>query len=677
MVYNRILNVNIVDYISCNFNQNTDCFMKRFLPVTIPLFFFLSTALAQKETPAFGKVEMADLQMTECSFDKAAEAVVLFDVAEVYCFFNINSMTNILSSQMERHVRIKILKTSGLDFANVRIRFISEKNIEEIKGLTAETINLDASGQVVVSKVDKKNIYLKKVDKRISELSFAFPDVRPGSVIEYKYRNDASDLYATKFWYFQRNIPVRYSRYVLDFPVELSITAQPLGGLPVSMKQVAEGNRNIKTFTMTEVPALRDEPFISCEEDYLQRVIPFMVSLDIPGQLRKNLVRTWPGIVKELMEDDDFGVQLKKNIPRTSDLDAMLAPVSDPYRKMVIIHEYVRKNMQWNELYGIWALEGVKAAWRDKKGTTGEINLILVNLLKDAGLDASPILLSTRENGRINTTVAGYEQFNKVMALVKTRDDVYVLDATNRFCPASLIPLDVLYSEGLVIEKISSENWGWAGLVDEKHSFQTDVNIQGNIDAGGTMNGNALVISKDYARLIRAPLLKAGKEDFIKTYFSNEEPDVKIDSIFFDNEDIDSLPLMQQLSFSRKVSSSGDYNYFSVNMFAGLEKNPFIADTRVSDVFFGAGQQYTINANIMIPEGYVFDGLPKSSRMRLPDTSIVLTRYIETDGQQMLSVRLIIEFKKPMYEVAYYDEFHEFYKKLYAVLNEQFVYRKK
>ncbi len=62
---------------------------------------------------------------------------------------------------------------------------------------------------------------------------------------------------------------------------------------------------------------------------------------------------------------------------------------------MATIHNYVRKNMEWNNYGGIWALNGVKSAWKDKKGTSGEINLILVNLLKDAGLKASPLLVST------------------------------------------------------------------------------------------------------------------------------------------------------------------------------------------------------------------------------------------------------------------------------------------
>ena len=637
---------------------------------------FCTSLFAQKDIPSFGKVDKADLEMKECPFDKAAEAMVLFDVAEVYCFFNLQSASTILSSQLERRVRIKILKTQGLDVANIHIPYISEKNIDEIKNLSAQTINLDASGNIVISKVEKKLIYEKKLNKRYSELVFAFPDVKPGSIIEYKYRDDATSLYALSNWFFQRKIPVLLSRYTLNFPVELTISAQPNGGLPVLMDQTSEGNRNIKTFTMREVPALRDEPFISCYEDYLQQVVPFMISLDISGYPSRSLQRTWPEIIKQLIEDEDFGIQLRKNIPRTSDLDAMLSNISDPYKKMLVIHDYVRKNMLWDNTYGIWALEGVKSAWRDKKGTSGEINLILVNLLKDADLDASPILLSTRENGRINTFLPGYYQFNKVMAYVSIDGKNYILDATNKYASVQLIPYDVLYSEGLLIKKLSTDLWGWKTLSDDDHLFENSTNVIAAIDDKGLLSGDAMIVSKGYSRLTRMPKLKDGKEKFIETYFAPGEQNINIDSLDLQNEEVDSLPLIQQLKFSQKINISGDYNYFSVNLFTGFEKNPFIADTRVSDIFFGAKQQYTLTGSYTIPTGYTFDALPKNTRMRLPDTSIVFTRYSSTDDRT-LSVRIVIEFKKPVYAAENYDEFHDFYKKLFAFLNEQYVYKKK
>ena len=145
----------------------------------------------------------------------------------------------------------------------------------------------------------------------------------------------------------------------------------------------------------------------------------------------------------------------------------MLKNITVPYQKMKTIYKYVQDNMAWNEYLGIWAFDGVKSAWKDKKGTVGEINLILVNLLRDADLKAHPILVSTHDNGVVNTSDAGtlyapgYYQFNKVMAYVEVNDKVYVLDATQKQTPAHLLPPDVLATEGLVIEKLDTYEWGW------------------------------------------------------------------------------------------------------------------------------------------------------------------------------------------------------------------------
>ena len=644
--------------------------------LVIPVFFFsYHTVFAQKDIPSFGKVDKADLEMKECSFDEAAEAVVLFDVAEVYCFLNFNSPANPLSSQLERRVRIKILNNKGLQFANVRIPFLAGHNLEDINNLSAETINLDADGKIVITKVEKSTIFTKKINKRFSEIVFAFPDVKAGSILEYKYKDDAMYLAAVKDWYFQKSIPVRLSRYILNFPPELIISAKPRGPLSVEMSQSFKDARNIKTFEMKQVPALRDEPFITSDMDYLQQVEPYLVSLELSGQLPINLVRKWKDIVKSLNEDDDFGVQLKKNIPRTSELDAKLVNINDQYKKMVIIHDYVKKNMQWNEIEGIWAMDGVKSAWKDKKGTTGEINLILVNLLKDADVNAWPILVSTRSNGRVNMGIADEDQFNKVMAYVTIGDKFYVLDASDKYTPVQLIPLDVLYTDGLLIEKYADNLWSWKGLTDQEHFFFNSTLIDASIDEKGMIAGNATINSSDYSRLIRIPELKKDKEKYIEKYFSSPETNISTDSLRFENIDIDSLPFMQYCNFSHPVNSSGGFNYFSANLFTGLSKNPFIADTRYSDVFFGARQLYKIDASFKIPTGYSFDALPKNMRMRLPDTSIVFTRYSSVNDNKLV-VKIELEFRKPFYTTEEYDAFHEFYKKLFSLLNEQYVYKK-
>lgn len=641
------------------------------LTLLCTLIVLLANAQEFKKLPAFGDVTKEELQMTECSFDKGAAAMVIFNEGESYFRINEISVTNPFFEQTDFRVRIKIFNQKGFDNADIKIRYPSyDKSISVIK-FAAQTYNLDASGNIVITKVDKASVYDKRIDKRFSEKSFAFPDVKAGSIIEYKYTLDNASMGE---WYFQKSIPVEFSRFIVNFPPELVVNVTPQCSLPLQhSSSVKKGAGNYNWYAMENIPGLVNEPFMSCREDYLQKIRVILAALDFPGVPRKNLLRTWPGIIKELVDDEDFGRQLKKDIPRTADLDAMLKGVNDPFKKMTIIHNYVRNNMEWDGRFNIWAINGVKSAWKDKKGTTGEINLILINLLKDAGLTTNALLVSTKSNGLVNTGVAGYDQFDKVLAHVTIGDNYYVLDATEKSTPSNLIPLEVMLSEGLLIAKPDSYEWGWKTIWDGTHTFKRVVSLNAEADTNGNLKGAAKLTANDYER---CRLLPEGKKSIgkLKNFF-DEVNGVSIDSISTENAEIDSLPLTENIYFHSTGNSSGDYKYFSVNLFTSLEKNPFLAEERATDIFYSANQDYELNGLVFIPDGYTMEELPKSVRMIMPDTSISFLRQ-STYNSGILNIRYKLEFRKAFFSKDEYPEFREFYKKLFSFLNEQYVFRK-
>ncbi len=629
-------------------------------------------AFAQKkeaELPAFGQVDKADLQMKECSFDENAEALILLDDAQ---------LDYVLGSDFEvkRRRRIKILSDKGLEWANVHLTFYSARGSQEIRNLEAQTYNLDDNGNVVITKLEKSLVYDKKLNKSFTERSFTFPSVKVGSIIEYRYRQTNVGLMD---WYFQKSIPVQYSRFKIDMPEEIEVSVTPHTNRQYDKKREESARRYKDTYTMTNVPGFRDEPFIINEDYYMDRIETKVTALVLDGR-RQSRVANWLQVIKYLMDDEDFGVQIKKNIPRTAELDAKLKNITAPYEKMKTIYKYVQDNMQWNDYTGIWAFDGVKSAWKDKKGTSGEINLILVNLLKDAGLKVFPILVSTHSNGLVNSFDAGtfdypgYRQFNKVMALVELDGRQYVLDGSQKGIPVHLTPADILQTQGLVITKLETGEWGWR---DISHSAlnKNIIMINGMIDANGKMDGNAVITSYDYARLSRLPVAKKGKDSFIDKYVSANQGMV-VDEISFDNLESDSLPLVQTIKFNQPLNNTGEYSYFSSNILSGLEKNPFVADQRFSDVFFGTKQSYTIIGNFKIPEEFEFDALPKNVKMIMPDTSIVMSRMAQVSNG-MLMTKIQVDFQRPFYAASEYADFQEFYKRLFELINEQFVVRKK
>ncbi|MET0635052.1 MAG: DUF3857 domain-containing protein [Chitinophagaceae bacterium] len=623
------------------------------------------------ELPAFGKIEKADLEMKKCEFDDNAEALVLVDNAELTFLWG-------TGMEMKSRVRIKILNDKGLEWANIKLRYMSDRNAQDITGIDAQTYNLDESGNIVISKLEKKLVYEKKIDKRFSEKVFSFPSVKVGSIIEYKFKQTGMGLID---WYFQRSIPVKYSRFSIDLPQEIEVGITPICSREFSRKEKASGTRVEKVYSMSDVPGFRDEPFIINENYYRDRLETKVIAYQQNG-LRKNNLVNWVQVIRKLMEDEDFGVQIRKNVPRTADLDLKLKTITNPYDRMKTVFQYVQSNMQWNEYYGIWALDGIKSAWKDKKGTAGEINLILVNLLKDADLKVHPILVSTHANGVVNPTDAGtydypgYYQFNKVMAYVELDGKVYVLDATDKTTPVHLIPESILMTQGLVIEKVDTYEWGWKTLWDEGITSKNVIMIRGLINEAGKMTGEANIASYDYARLDKGEVAKAGKEKYLERFVTASNPGINIDEISFENLNNDSLPLIQNLKFNQDLNSSGEYQYFSANILSGLEKNPFVADNRFSDIFFGTKQSYTILGNFTLPEGYELDAVPKNVRMIMPDTSISISRMSQVN-QNVLMTRIQLDFKKPVFPVDQYMELQEFYIQLQQLLNEQFVIRKK
>jgi len=211
--------------------------------------------------PAFGSVAKADLEMKECDFDKNAEAMVLFEKGQTDFIIG-------KGIDFERHVRIKILNDKGKDRADVHLRYYNWKNDEEIKDISAQVYNLDASGNVVVTKLDKKQVFERQINKRWAEKVFTFPDVKPGSIIEYKYKHINADVVN---WFFQNSIPVKYSEFTFDYPNEIEIMFSPKCYLPYEQKTENTSTRTVRFFSMQNIPALRDEPYILNEDDYLQK----------------------------------------------------------------------------------------------------------------------------------------------------------------------------------------------------------------------------------------------------------------------------------------------------------------------------------------------------------------------------------------------------------------------
>lgn len=625
------------------------------------------TALGQKDVPSYGKVEKEELQMATCDFDPEAEACILIKVGETT--MSLSGEQPFL--QTDYRVRIKILKDMGTDQANIRIHYYSGDKTDMVTSISGDTYNMDASGNIVKTKLDHSAIFYKQLNRDYSEATFSMPDVKKGSVFEYKYTVMSKDILDIDPWYFQADIPTRFCQFYLHIPEYFDFSSHQVLTLPLDVKDEST-TETIKTYTMKNVPGLRDEPFMSAPRDYLQRLEFQLAGIKLPNEPYQSYRSNWPSLNHALLDNQYFGSQLHKNIPHTQALDQQLATLKDSVARMSAVYEYVRQHMNWDGSRGIWSDNGVKSAWEKKSAGVSDINLILVNLLRDAGLPAYPLLVSTREHGSVNTFYPLLSQFNETLACLWINNHRYILDASNKLNPYRLIPHDVNYTQGYVVD---GDTPGWITLAGQD-KYKTVVVLSGSMDDKGTATGTADISSYDYSRNLRCARLKEGVDKFKETYFTEGYTNLKVDSLAIENQDNDSLPLHQNVSFTTSLNHSGAYYFFTPNLFLGLEGNPFIGEQRFTDVDYGYQQSYLIAGAFQIPEGYQFETLPKDMRMRIQDSSIVMTRMMQADGD-IVNYRISIDFQRPFYSREEYADFREFYKKLLEKLNEPILIRKK
>ncbi len=639
-------------------------------------------AQRDKDIPGWGKIDKADLELKQCDFEKDADAMILVENAVVEYQ---RGSRDVFAMKKEFRSRVKIFKESGFKNADITIPYYSNDTYEKLIDVDAVTYNLDASGKIVETKVDKKSFFRQKVDGNWSTVKFTFPEVKPGSVLEYRYtivREAYSDIDP---WIFQDEIPTRVSALRISFPEYFVFTSQKLISIPIEEKKeelrqtisISGDAINYRAdefyYKMKAVPSLKVEPYMGAYKDFLQRVEFQLSQVVYPNQPAQDVRNTWPSLTRTLLDADYFGVQIKRNLTVPDDLKRQITAAKSDKEKMLAIYKYVQRTMEWNGAYSKYC-ESAKAAWDKKTGTVGEINIVLLNLLKDAGLTAYPILASTRNHGRIMTAFPFLDQFNEVIVYVGVGEEVYILDASKKYNPAHLIPNDVLGTEAFVVDVANN---GFVTLWDNSKLQKHMVAMAATVDDKDILSGEVTLNSFDYAKNPRLQALKQGGRDkFMGQYINKSASNLKVDTIEFKNMDEDGMPLEQKFKFSVPVTSSGDYKYFTLNLFAGLDNNPFTADNRQSSIEFGANQHYTMVGSVAIPENCVFEQPPTNVMMIMPDTSIVFRRLIEVKDNRV-SYRITLDFKRPYYEAQEYPEFKDFYKKLFARLNEQIVFKKK
>ena len=268
--------------------------------LVIALTLIFSHTLVSQEKFKFGKISDEEVKSTVDEKFPDASAVVLYEEMDTRFTFDRPTGTGIINRYV---VRIKILTNDGVDNAN---QFISTRlgrsnlDNESISGFTGYTYNW-VGDKVEKTKLSKENIFVEKVTEYLSRTKFAFPLVKAGSVIEYKYELSSPQFSYLEGFKFQRSIPVKYSRYFLQIPEYFTFDTDLKGYEKVKVTKSQEsvsylltgGNTlscssNNLLFEVMDLPSLKDENYVWNLNDFMTRVTLELKSVMVPGTVFKN-----------------------------------------------------------------------------------------------------------------------------------------------------------------------------------------------------------------------------------------------------------------------------------------------------------------------------------------------------------------------------------------------------
>ncbi|WP_010662391.1 DUF3857 domain-containing protein [Marinilabilia salmonicolor] len=653
------------------------------------IFFLVITQLTGAQNFSRKFCEISDAEMNLTRYDKApdAGAVVLYDKGES-CFIDEHYDYNI---RFTRTKRIKIFDKSELNQAEISIPFYvdGQGKTETVESIEAYTYN-KVNGKIIRTPVKESDIFEERINEWWRRKKFVFPDVQEGSVLEMRYVVESPFLFNLPDWNFQDKIPTIFSQYevrIIPF-YEYVFNLQGAGSFDMQTSRVSsekriwgdltehlggttgngvEYNENIHTFCMRNVPAFKDESFITSINDYIIKLDFQLSKVYYPSGGDNEIMTTWPKLNKALLDHDKFGKYIKRcsrfakrTLKNSIDLEGQTET-----QKIKSLIQYVKDNYSWNSYNAKFASKSPADFVKQKSGNSAEINLFLLALFKAADIDAKPVILSTRKNGKIHVDYPFDKDFNYVVVMAG-REKPILVDATNVFLPFFKIPVRCINETGLVVEK---DEVNWVELKDPVLSSKKyQITIRPNPE---TLKA-ATRISSFYDGY-EAMLIKDEFEDdstSIRDFLLTKDIS-QIHAVRTRNYEKPEDPYLIFVEGEMDIEKIGDKIVFSPFLELAMNENKLRQKTRDYPVDLIYAREESFTVTILIPEGFEVEDLPDNLNIS-DDLADIQLNYRENEKKKILVAGKYI-LKKAVYSPNEYSKVKRHFSTIVRRFNDDIV----
>lgn len=665
--------------------------MKFFIKLSLIL--LVSSVSYGQNKVKFGKVSEQELVQAASLIEPEAAAEVLYDKGNSYFIY---SDENGFQFVFERHRRIKIYKKEGYEYGDIEIPFYeaTTNTREKVGVIRAVTYNYE-DGKTVKSKVTNAEIFEEQLNKYWVVKKFAFPNIKEGSIIEYSYSITSDFIQNLREWEFQSEIPTVWTEYNLRVLEYLDYQRISQGYVPFVINK--EGNQ-VETFTYKyqnasggrassgtnsfssnsttykwaaqNVTPLKEEPYMTSIEDYKAKIGFQLISHNFPGSPQKFVAGSYEAMNTDLLDADYYGGALSKSNFLKETVGSIVSGKNEDEVPLAI-YSYIKNEFEWNGFTSLYP-GNLKETFREKKGNSANLNLLLVMMLREAGYKADPVLLGTRDHGKPHPIYPNKDKLNYVLCYLESGNGGVLLDATRKSLPFGMLPQKCLNGNGW---RLSSTNPGWVPL-KSAHKNEKIVQIKLNLAEDGSTNGEVILKSRgSNGRSVRNDIQNDGEDKYF-TKIDESLLDWSVSETSVEGIDDIYSEVLSNFTISNDENQDADIIYLPLQLYDAYGENPFKSETRIQPIDFPSGFSRKYLLELTIPDNYEVEELPESTVFQLPGRAAMFQLSVNQLGDKV-NVVGIFKLKKTFYLPDEYSGIKQFFDLMIQKQSEQIVIKKK
>lgn len=577
------------------------------------------------------------------------------------------------------YARIKILTEEGRKYADVEVPF--DKATEAVYGIQARTIHPDGSIVKFDGTVYEKPIVQTRGVKWLAK-TFTMPDVQVGSVIEYRYRHEfQSGFVFNSNWILSQDLFTKDAKFSLDPYRAFQLRYSWPIGLPAGTERPQDEHGKIR-LESRDVPAFVAEEYMPPENELKFRVDFIYVSGSDPTA-EKDPDVFWKKYGKRAYHVvDDF---IDRRSAMTQAVAQIVDPGDSPEVKLHKIYERTlrirnlsferQKSQQEADRENLKTAKNVADLWKHGYGDGNQITWLFLALVRAAGIQADPVIVSTRDIRFFNYRIQNPAELNSNVVLVTLDGREMFLDPGAAFAPFGLLPWSETAVRGLRLEK-DGGTWVETPLTAAADSR---VERKGTLKlaADGTLQGRMTVTFTGHEALWRRQEERNEDDAARKQYLEDEiKGDVPSGIVveLLNQPDWNTASRTLVAEYDLKIpgwaSIAGQRAIMPVGLFGAGNKRTFQHQTREHPLYFAFQHQTADDVTIALAPDWQVSSAPQPTR----ENGKVLNYVSSSDvGNGSLHLKRELTVAALLVDAKYYGAMQNFFRIVRTGDEEQIV----